>query len=229
VTLARLLPIVVLASCSTFESTSSSDAGTTAPTTAKSCQELLANDASLRSKNGVYEITPAAGKPSIKVYCNMSLADGGWTMVGRSGQFAPGGAQSFGWTHATGDVADEQYPYSLDVVANAISFKLVLVSDREGAHAYEFPVPPDFLSHTKDVISTGTVKSVGEIPCVGKDGPPDMVKFVGAVALDDIFWLRDVQDLGQERGLTPKGFDMSYDDCPRGGLLNGLQGAIFVK
>jgi hypothetical protein len=56
-----------------------------------------------------------------------------------------------------------------------------------------------------------------------------MLHNAGATSLTDDFFLRDVPDLGQHRGLHPGGFDLTYPDCDHGASLDAMQGMIFVR
>jgi len=96
-------------------------------------------------------------------------------------------------------------------------------------HAYRFGVPPDFLDAQNDsAIETGLI-----IPVLGDCKPPNngpsMLKNAGHTELDDFFWFRDVKGADQHRGLGVDGFQLSYSDCDRGGLLDAKQGVIFVR
>jgi hypothetical protein len=190
---------------------------------ASSCRELLAQSPSLRGKSGTYEITPGdAG--AVRVYCDMALDDGGWTLAGRSGTLVPGTPPPFGWSGATGSVDAIEPPYSLDVVAHQLAFTEVLVTTRDSTRAYKFAVAPSFLATpATKTTPTGTVLTVA-----GDCGAPSMLKNA-APGLENIFFFRDIPDLAQRRGLTPSGFDLSYPDECRGGFLDGQQGAILVR
>jgi hypothetical protein len=81
----------------------------------------------------------------VRVYCDMTFDDGGWTLVGRSGPEVPGTLPPFGWSSATGSVDALAFPYSLDVVTNHLTFTEVLVATQDSARAYKFAVGPAFL------------------------------------------------------------------------------------
>ncbi|MBX3208085.1 MAG: hypothetical protein KF764_23770 [Labilithrix sp.] len=199
-----------------------------------SCAALVAVDSTTAVSSGLYDIDPDGPGPAapLRVYCEMSIDRGGWTLVGRSAEDADD--VPFGWTSATGTVADPASPYSIDVLASKLAFTEVMIADRDpisfavGTRAYKFAIGPDFLSaHANNTVATGGVTTlVGDC---NPPGGPSMLKFAGAVSFTDTFFLRDIPDLGQHRGLRRDGWDLAYDDCDRGGSLDGAQGLIFVR
>jgi hypothetical protein len=202
------------------------DAGDAVP--GASCRALLTATPSLRGKNDVYAIAPGdAG--SFRVFCDMTIDNGGWTLAGRSGTLVSGDAQPFGWASSTGSVDNSEVPYSLGVIATKLLFSEVLVGTQDGSRAYKFAVSPAFLTkYASTTVPTGTIVTLAG-DCAPQGGP-SMLKHAGATSLMDMFFLRDVPDLGQRRGLGPRGFDLAdYDDCERGGLLDGAQGIIMVR
>ena len=193
---------------------------------AASCRALLVRDPSLRGKSAVYAIAPGDAA-ALSVYCDMTLDDGGWTLAGRSGVEVPGLALTFGWSSATGDVHEPKRPYSLNVVASQLAFTDVLVATSDGRHAFKFPVVDRSFLAAQGPVPTGTVIAVA-----GDCAPltaPSMLKYAGATSRTDVFFFRDVADLGQIRGLKPAGFDLAYPDCTRGGALEGAQGVIMIR
>jgi hypothetical protein len=190
---------------------------------ASSCGELLRANPSLRGKSDFYEIA-SGDAGSLRVYCEMTLDDGGWTLVGRSALAVPGVPPPFGWAGATGKVDNSTAPYSLDVVSNHLAFTEVLVATQDSTRAYKFPVGPEFLA-----TAAGTTTPTGTIFTVAGDcGAPSMLRNA-APAEPNIFFFRDIADLGQSRGLKPGGFDLSYPDECRGGFLDGAQGVVLVR
>ncbi|MDB4939220.1 MAG: hypothetical protein JWP87_6192, partial [Labilithrix sp.] len=96
------------------------DGGTSMP---RSCRDVTG------ATDGIYRIDPdgSGALPSLEVFCNMTIAGGGWTLVARS---AMQGAPSFGWNVKTGDLDDDAKPYSLGVDAAGIAFTSILVGVR---------------------------------------------------------------------------------------------------
>jgi len=228
---------LVLASnaCTTFGSEPAADAGVPDAKDAldaadaalpASCRALLVRDPSLRGKSAIYAIAPGDAA-ALSVYCNMTLDDGGWTLAGRSGVEVPGLPLPFGWSSATGDVHEPKRPYSLNVVASQIAFTDVLVATSDGRHAFKFPVVDRTFLAARDPASTGTVIAVAG-DCAPPKGP-SMLKYTGATNRTDVFFFRDISDVGQLRGLKPAGFDLAYSDCISGGALDGAQGMIMIR
>ncbi|MDB5212913.1 MAG: hypothetical protein JWO86_840 [Myxococcaceae bacterium] len=197
---------------------------------ATSCKALLARDPSRLGQSGVYPIAPA-GAATATVYCDFSIDQGGWTLVGRS---APKGKMPFGWRSAAGTVTDSSTAYSLDVIGARLVFGEVMLAERDMsslggvARAYKLQVAPDFVSlHGNDLTLTGTITWL-----LGDCSPtpsPTMLKWTGATAFTDDFFFRDIDDTGQHRGLRPDGWDLAYGDCNQGASLDAKQGLIFVR
>jgi Fibrinogen beta and gamma chains, C-terminal globular domain len=199
---------------------------------AASCKALLAADRSTAGHSAMYTIDPdgPGGNAPVAVYCEMSLDQGGWTLVGRSA----GSATPFGWTNDTGTPTDMTVPYSLDVTTLGLAFSQLLVADADGqslepsTRAYRISVPIPFLSAYPNaaVATSGAATILGDC---NPPGGPQMLRFAGATSRTDSFFLRDIKDITQNDGLLPTGFALTYDDCPRGGMLNGVAGLLFVR
>jgi hypothetical protein len=185
--------------------------------TAKSCKEILARDPSTSGKSGAY---------LLDLYCDMVTDNGGWTLVGRS---APNGNGAFGWSSRAGTVADLTKPYSLNVVAAGLTFSEIMITDRDPTtRAYKVPAAPDFLTaHTNNRFKAGTLTTL-----FGDCTPTptiSMLKYMGETAITDAFFFRDVDDIGQHRGLAADEWDLAYGNCAQGASLDSKQGSIFVR
>jgi hypothetical protein len=217
------------ASDGTASSDAASDSGF--PITG-SCKLLLAAAPATLGRNGLYTIDPDGPGPNapVQVFCEMSLDQGGWTLIARSAS----SAAPFGWSSNTGTPADLTVPYSLDVVTLGLVFSQLLVADADGksldaaTRAYRVPLPVSFLGP----YANAGARTAGVTTVFGNCNPangPEMLRWVGYTARSDAFFLRDVDGVQQVRGLHPTGFDMAYADCNRGGSLDGVAGLLYVR
>jgi hypothetical protein len=197
-----------------------------------SCSELLARDPRLLGNSGTRDIYPGGRgvEAPVHVFCEMSVDDGGWTLIGRSSNLS----HAFGWTTNTGTLTDPGPAYSIDVVALGLAFREVMISTRDpfqyipADHAYKLTVPDNFATAYLDAAfaTTNVVTLVGG--CV-PEGGPRMLSYLGLTAGTDGFFFRDNPQDDFHTGLVSTAFDVLYSDCPAGGELNGRQGLIFVR
>jgi hypothetical protein len=199
-----------------------------------SCSELLANEPGTPS--GVYFIAPPRSMMPVvpfRVYCDMEMAGGGWTLVARSisGDHDPGG---YGWESRRGNIDDDTVPYSLGVTAAGIEFDEIVVGNRSdakawGTHVYRLGVPADFVeAHTNTAVHTTSVQTeLGS--CAPEDGPSNLGR-VGFTVETAVYFF-DSGDGFAAVGLTPTGFDLPHTACPCScsGNLQGDQGMIMVR
>ena len=195
-----------------------------------SCYALHLDQPSL--KDGIHEIDPdgPGALPPRRVYCDMTVDNGGWTLVARS---TPGDAGApFGWKQATGSLEDDKAPYSLGAVAE-LSFTQLLVASHDGTkapagNAYRIEVPTGFITTFAE--SSFAVPDTATV--LGSCGPPAgvaMFNFIGFTAREGGFWFRDMNAFA-DFGLSPHGWRLFFaDDCNGAGLLDGTQGLIFVR
>jgi hypothetical protein len=205
------------------------DAGLDA--TPASCADLLARDAALHGQSRRYTIDPdgPGSRPALLVFCDMTVDDGGWTLVARSS--VP--SARFGWTAPSGDVSDVEQPYALDVVDAGLAFAEVMVADRKpyefgpATHAYKFAVPPNFVAASRNAPLTTAVTTVlGD--CTVAGGPATL-RYAGYTGLTDHFFFGDNPGADTHTGLGADVFTTTSADCASGASLNGSQGLIFVR
>lgn len=201
------------------------------PPSGSSCKEILAAHPERAGYDGIYPLSSIGDAGQAKIYCDMTIENGGWTLVGRSA-LGGGTSTSFGWNKLTGAVDDPAFPYSLDAIGLGIAFDQILVADRGpaggvGEIAFRLRVPADFAKQRTASVDVRPAVYVRG-PC-SPQGGPEMLRFAGATANNNNFFLRDIAGTDIRNGLDPGGFDLAYDDCRRGGLLYGKQGVILVR
>lgn len=196
-------------------------------------QEYIEDDLGETPVSGLYSLD-VVGKvgATVDVYCDMEIAGGGWTLVGRSAGVVQRAA--FGWTSARGDVADDGQPYSLDLAAHPIAFAEILLGDYSagkqwGGYAYLFNVGQDYVSTYAQ-----SLKKLGQPqPILGGCMPWDtwMFQHGGFTSVDQAFFFRDLGEMDNAYfGLLANGFYLhTYMGCERTGELNHKQGMLMVR
>ncbi len=199
-----------------------------------SCKQL--KNGLPQTPNGIYQVDTDGDGPKIpfEVYCDMTSAGGGWTLVGRSRNTpsSPGCAQinnssNFGWRSAQGSVQNDAQPYSLDAANRGLVFTEILFGNHSGNKgfaglAYRHTVIANFINvHQNSHYFVGKPTKV-----LGSCDSSSMFNWAGYTANTDSFHFRDVD--GNGYGLSINGWRSCYDTCS-GGLLNGKPGMVFVR
>jgi len=135
----------------------------------------------------------------------------------------------FGWSSASGTLEDDTAAYSLDAAALGLAFDEILFGNYAdgktwGDYVYRLALGANFVArHQTDAVNAGTAVSVtGTCP----DGPTHL-SWAGFTASTDAFRMNG--DGSNAFGLTSLGWRTCFDDCDRGGALNGTPGMIFVR
>jgi hypothetical protein len=206
------------------------------PPVRESCAAILSERP--KARDGVYTIAPLGVDAGlrVKVYCDMTTDDGGWTLVGRS---VVDGDGSFGWKVDEGSVDDDTRPYALSMARVPIPFTEILFGSYESgktwgadASVYKHLVPAGFVQTYGDA---GYEPDGGAITVLGgckPAGGPWMVSVIGFTNETDHYFFRDNMD-EPRFGLYPGGFDTNAGgqpgDCEHNALLGSRQGMIFVR
>src|SRR5262249_47394423 len=131
--------------------------------------------------SGLFAIdTDGAGPLApVFVYCEMTTAGGGWTLVGRSAPVtsSPGctttdGGASFGWTSSRGSVVDDTTAYSLNAAAVGLGFTEILFGEYAsgktwGPSVYTETVGAGFIASWPNQNTSVGDPTILSGPCVG--------------------------------------------------------------
>lgn len=204
-----------------------------------SCRQLLAQQPQLTGVDGLHDVDvplPDGGTRSATVWCDMTTAGGGWTLVGRS---VPSGSppSNFGWHSSAGNAGDDLRAHSFNVSTSGATFTEILFgaydSGKVWLNAYRVMVPENFLT----AFRTRALYVWPPTVAVGGCTPPDpmgqpgfMGSYVGFTANTDMFFFRD-NDQNSNFGLHAQNWNLSGNDtdCLRNGLLQGHAGMVMVR
>lgn len=227
--------LVAATACSSFGSNDTGSGGSGEAVAQKSCKELHAVDPSKSS--GVYTIDPDGSGPSkaVEVYCDMTTAEGGWTLVARS---VAKSTSAFGWKQAAGAIRIDDDAYSVDAKKLAPFTEILFGARGDGKTwsepIYRRPLPPDFLESFGGRIAqqSGSASVAGSCKPNIPNGEPTMLSRAGNTDDNDHFLFTD-QDTPSRFGLHADGWETNGDQAPPrcgyDGLLTGKQGMIFVR
>lgn len=176
-----------------------------------------------------------AGANGLLVYCDMTSADGGWTLVARS---VAKSAAAFGWKIAVGDVEHDEDAYAVDARKLAPFTEILFAARDDGKGvadpAYRRTLPSAFLDGFGDKLApiAGSIAVRGACKADGTNQDPTMLSRVGDTDAKDHFVFTD-QEATPAFGLGPDGWDTNQQaatpDCRYDGALTGKQGLIFVR
>ena len=191
-----------------------------------SCREI--KQAFPTAESGLHVIQGKAGP--LTVHCEMSdpLANGGWTLVGRS--TASGTSTAFGWHSSDGSPADDTKPYSLDVdrlafVPTEMLFGSVSAGKAWGDNVYRVTLPANFVSANKS-----TAVPISLVSVKGVCGGGSMHSYAGYTSRTDVFFFRDNNSDSYVFGLFPHGWFANVgNSCSYASQINDTQGMLFVR
>jgi hypothetical protein len=199
-----------------------------------SCKALLAARPSLKNNDGPQTIVLKGA--TLRVWCDMTLDGGGWTLVGRSVAGSRLGT-GFGWAQDHGSVDDDGDAYSFDCVSRGIemtelAFGAYTSAKKWGPNVFKMNTPANFLTsyQTTSVQVPGGPQTL--LGTCAPNGGPSMLTWIGETANDDNFHFRDNNAPGGF-GLFSDGWNTngmgSLGTCSYTGQISGLQGMIAIR
>jgi hypothetical protein len=165
---------------------------------------------------------------SFPAYCELTLAGGGWTLIGQSGV---GATTSFGWSSATGSVTDLNAPYSLNARLHGLPMSEALLATGTRASiaaAYLVKAPLGFPAGYENSAAQTTITKIQNPSCPTGGDAPIMMRNMGRTALTGQFFFRDMTGI-HPSGLFPDGWKLVYPDCTNAGMFTDTPGMLFVR
>ncbi|MCD5374832.1 prepilin-type N-terminal cleavage/methylation domain-containing protein [Candidatus Gracilibacteria bacterium] len=190
----------------------------------QSCQRILQLGNS--KGNGIYTISPL-GSARVKVYCDMEIDSGGWTLVARSSETAS--SENFGWLESIGNPENMLTLYSLGDEVKDIFFDQILTTTFTGAgdidaswiaEAIDSSVVKNELTTSESLIGSCTIitnTSLGETPIC--------FTYWGEIDRNDAYTFKRTANTGQH-GLRNNGYSSSPNFL---NSMRDMQGMIFIR
>lgn len=193
-----------------------------------SCSEIHQIDGTAPTK--VYFVKPSPNTTKLPVWCNMSEAGGGWTLVAST---FPSGAAPFGWGSPRSDpsVGIKTEPYVLDL--RGFTFTKGMITGRAGSSAPDvappvvtFDLPPLGPLGGSTIQTKGLTVVTPAAPCLKTDVPATL-STLGFTALTSSFYFSSSSALS-DVGIFPDGFVSSdLSGCAGDQGMNGKQVLLF--
>lgn len=197
----------------------------------RSCRELRDDPCLGPLASGLYTIDVDGLGPSapVRVYCDMAIAGGGWTLVGRTDNVEA----TFGWTTPSGAPDVDNDPYALGL-GSALVFTEVLVGRRGSAKdwganpVFQFSVPVGFVAAYSSAAYPITGLTVVQGTCAPVGGSPTMLAYTGYTSATDHFFFGGSAALA-DTGLRGVDMTLTNSSCDISGTMDGHGGMLMVR